>query len=360
MAVHFWHRYNNFFQYISLVLSIHRTKILANYRENHITQLYQPSLAVPWIHSLFKLGGTNNNARSAMAKPSTFGNKLYLKLRRRLRLTRIPQSQHKQQALTLLYSLGKYNYRRYSTMKKLMQQNAHGHIVYALLRQSQYLDEPLRSVASLALKKILEKRKLPFPRPPLALALPFLSNPSFKTDIKRFLFRHICRSDHIPYHAPPSHIIEAKHRSLDSSLRNYRRNMILWTMKPPTTCNCKNILKEGPDIAQEGGHIAAPLSDLFPATSVLHAIANASAKESYYPSKQNYLDDLKKRILNWTVHHKMPAVGDLDLSKLMETQWLLHCQTLHTTNKHHFKDIVKLRTQAKMSLYIVRTMVPIN
>ena len=59
--------------------------------------------------------------------------------------------------------------------------------------------------------------------------------------------------------------------------------MILWTMKPPTDCSCAAILSNKPSISQAGGHLAAPLSELFPTSSVLHKIANASAKDSYFP-----------------------------------------------------------------------------
>ena len=343
MAVHFWHKFQCFFQYVPVVLSSHPSKEIANYQENYLTKHFQPSLAVPWIHSHFKLGKQTSPTHSTCMQFHSFGNKLYQKVRKKLQVGRKDAYHTKSQALTELYALGKFTFARFATMKRLIHYSTPGRHVYALLRHAQYLDEPRRSIVKQALKKILQKKKLPVPRPPLAIAVPFLASADFKSDLKKLISRWVLQSQFIPYHAPPCKPLESKHHSLDSSLHNWKRNMKQWTISPPKVCQCAQLTKRFPHVLQRKGHVATPLQDIFQEGTELHKIATACAKDTYFPSKEKFFMDLRMRLDKWALYHKLDRLGDTEFENFKQRQWKLHVQALQDKTKHHFKNIAAVR-----------------
>ena len=103
----------------------------------------------------------------------------------------------------------------------------------------------LKGKAQAALKRILKRRKLVFPRSPFPLVLPFLSNSSFHTEIVAKLKQQVSNCSHMfpPGYLPSTKLIPAAHPSLGKALFNRNKWHKSFIEQNPT-CNCAQLRQQ--------------------------------------------------------------------------------------------------------------------
>ena len=217
--------------------------------DSTLIQKWNPTLNYPFIlkKRITKLGPDySRSVRQIASSYSAPGNRLHRKLRARL---------HKMGALSLyssekqevhsswmiLTTLAEKSLASFNMQRSLRSCSYSVPHIYALLRLSNNLEEPPKSLVQSILSRILTfKEVLPHRKQDPSRYLSCLTTisgtpprsglqaKSSLIPVKDFL---------IPFHLPPCHVVSAAHSSLGTILTNHHAMMALFSWDPPPPCN---------------------------------------------------------------------------------------------------------------------------
>ena len=251
------------------------------------------------------------------------------------------------QSWTTLYHLASFNRQRFETSKHLRSGATTNWDVYALWRLAQHVEQPERSRCLSELRSILHFRNCTIPKGNKPLTLPFLSHPTFSTQVKHWLRKHIVGHKNlaIPLHLATHRPREQGHLSLNSILHNFRQwdNISLQDLPP---CNCANFLLQHPHAEHQSGHIATTL-DTLTLPSHLQHYRHCNGLSTAFPTWERYKQQITNTFFQWLKHHGMP-VQNTDhitnkLHKFLQQQWHQHKQYLATHTFFHVPEVFELK-----------------
>ena len=246
--------------------------------ESTLIQKWNPTLNYPFIlkKRITKLGPDySRSVRQIASSYSAPGNRLHRKLRARL---------HKMGALSLystekqevhsswmiLTILAEKSLASFNIQRRLRSCSYSLPHIYALLRLSNNLEEPPKSLVQSILSRILTFKgglATPKARP---IKIPLLSHNDFRNATKQWLTNKIIpvKDFLIPFHLPPCHVVSAAHSSMGTILTNRHAMMAQFSWDTPPPCNCSLFRQKHPNIGgvdhpDDGQwHVASPLDAL--------------------------------------------------------------------------------------------------
>ena len=187
--------------------------------------LWRPKLNFAFVQVFLKLAalGFRPARRQRFASFSRFGLRLWRKLRKRLFHSVQPfecalPALQRRHAWEILYDLSSFTRASFEAVKFLRSQRTVDDEVYAIVRLSLCLEEPLKIHVRNLLKRIVQHRKMTWPcHQQACLSLPFLSHGSFSSSVEHWLrplvlpFRPLL----VPLHLTSTRVREA---ALQSSM----------------------------------------------------------------------------------------------------------------------------------------------
>ena len=189
-----------------------------------------------------------------------------------------------------------------------------------------YCDKPQRlrshtvQKTNQLIRSVLRFRKLPIPVFPKPLAVPWLSHPSFHTQLRQRLRRQVATNKQFfpPLHLPNPSVVQTKSKTLGDSLFNWRTLMVQWINKPPT---CRRT--HFSDDLKHQGHVACPGQAIATADNLFSLFAEP-CNTAYYPAKSQYSDILAVAVNKWFDRYGVQIQPEL-VKELAETLWKGHC-----------------------------------
>ena len=342
LAVRFWSRKKNFTDFCPIVYRRLETRDISLAHEAADISTFQPKLNAPFM-----------SAEQVLGKKNSFqdGISYFVPMRKLLIRVRHAKSSDLslgdrartlQKTTRILYNLGATSFRRFEQMRVLWTSTQSIVEILTLVRMCQHIDEPFRSRAQRALTTLLIRRKKKWPTKPFPLVLPFLCNVDFKKVVQDMLKSHIqLRKDQlIPLHWPPIKVLEGKHQQLGDALYNWRKWQREFIIEPPQDCCCQSLLLSYPDAPAINGHVVGPGSE-FPFPETLLSVLRASAKDSYYPAKKQYIASLQDIFQKWCRRNN--NVPLLTAATLANKIWPAHLKALALRTVYTFADVVKVR-----------------
>ena len=129
----------------------------------------------------------------------------------------------KQQAWSLLYDLASLTIASFEAAKTVRSAKVSALELYALFRMAKIMEQPYRSRVVQLLKSALKFRNCTVPRHNSSVTIPFLSHPSFPSQVSSFLSHIVLRFKPIlvPFHLPSKTPRECAPSSLGSILHNH-------------------------------------------------------------------------------------------------------------------------------------------
>ena len=193
--------------------------------------------------------GLLSSVRQIASSYSAPGNRLHRKLRARL---------HKMGALSLystekqevhsswmiLTVLAEKSLASFNLQRRLRSCSYSLPHIYALIRLSNNLEEPPKSLVQSILSRILSLA------PPKAgpIKIPLLSHDDFRNATKKWLTNKVVPAKDflIPFHLPPRHVVSAAHSSMGTFLTNHHKMMAEFSWDTPPPCSCSFFSREAP------------------------------------------------------------------------------------------------------------------
>ena len=168
--------------------------------------MWQPKLNHPYIVSFLKRGalGFRPNRQVRISAFSRFGLRLLRKLRKRLHTQLQPEifQLKRRSAREILFNLTCFSRAPFEEIKRLRSDRYAPDEIYSLIRLSNSLEEPGKTRARQALQSVRKHRNMSWPRSALGLQLKFTADPSFGSEISRWIRRQVLCHKHIliPFH----------------------------------------------------------------------------------------------------------------------------------------------------------------
>ena len=346
IALRYWHHTRSYHNYIPIVIEHALSKTQALAMEANFIITYQPQLNYPFIMKFLPTSASNEfRAAQAMqhkvARHFRSGLRVFKRIQKS-RTIKLPDK-CKQQTLNDLYDLGSNTLRRFKAMRKLWSPKLLPEQFYAYVRLSGNLDAQYRPRVLLALQRVARHQQWKWPTNPFPLVVPFLAQPNFQKTLQTYLQEHIHKYHQtlIPFHWPTTTIIEGKHAQIIDALHNWRKWHREFLNGRPLACPCEDIRRNFPTAPMVDGHVAGSLSEFqFPDT--LQSLINTSAKDSYYPAKQEYTNIITQAFHKWA--QKNECTSPLP-KEFVDKVWPEHLTAIHRRGLHQFKDITQLRQQ---------------
>ena len=351
LALRWWHTNHNYQQYSTLFLLSTTNYTQAWAQEHALIQQHRSPLNFPYIQQHL-----HRTAFAFHIKPNKLHfSRTHTALRLWRRVRRATRSLHRNQtpteqqvqSWTTLYHLASFNRQRFETSKRLRSGATTNWDVYALWRLAQHVEQPERSRCLSELRNILHFRNCSTPKGNKPLTLPFLSHPTFPTQVKHWLRKHIVAHKDlaIPLHLATHRPREQAHLSLNSILHNFRQwDNILPADLPP--CNCTNFLHQHPHAEHQSGHIATTL-DTLTLPSHLQHYRHCNGLSTAFPTWARYKQQITHTFFQWLKHHGMPVQNtDHITNKLhifLQQQWHQHKQYLATHTFFHVPEVFELK-----------------
>ena len=351
LALRWWHTNHNYQQYSTLFLLSTSSYTQAWAQEHALIQQHRSPLNFPYIQQHL-----HRTAFAFHIKPNKLhfsrthtAKRLWRRVRRATRSLHRNQTPTERniQSWTTLYHLASFNRQRFDTSKHLRSGATTNWDVYALWRLAQHVEQPERSRCLSELRSILHFRNCTIPKGNKPLTLPFLSHPTFSTQVKHWLRKHIVGHKNlaIPLHLATHRPREQAHLSLNSILHNFRQwdNISLHDLPP---CNCANFLLQHPHAEHQSGHIATTLDTLTLPPHLQH-YRHCNGLSTAFPTWERYKQQITNTFFQWLKHHGMP-VQNTDhitnkLHKFLQQQWHQHKQYLATHTFFHVPEVFELK-----------------
>ena len=137
-------------------------------------------------------------------------------------------------------------------------------------------------------------------------------------------------------------MVEGSHQSVGRMLFSFQ----LWFRKfesfpKHSFCNCKDVLRQHPQLETIDGHVASPAEKLS-MSSHLRKLVGYSAKTMVFPSKQVFLRTTLKLVEKWASVHRFPAhVIGVEWERFVEEQWPTHLQA--ASHRLTFQDVCRVK-----------------
>ena len=352
LALRWWKLHDNYYNYSTIAIVHAESSIQALVKEHQLIQLWQPPLNFPHVVKLLASPSGVVKTRSAISNitHTTVGRKLCRKLRRRhaklhptghpcLHTYSVPQS------WSILINIAQRNNQSYQQLKQLRKSHYTTDNIYALYKMAATMEEPHKSSVRSKLAKCLRDRNLTVPRNNVPLCLPYLAHTGFQLQVRNWIRQQLQNNINqtIPFHLPSTQVVQQAHPTLESALMNWKTWMKTFSEDPPTTCQCKQLLLQHPNLTHKNGHIISPAGLLSLPEQLIHLLSTSSAS-CYYPAKITYFATATEQITAWLKRHGLPLHLLASWDNFLQQQWPLHLQSSAQNQAFTFNDLAQLRT----------------
>ena len=351
LALRWWLTNHNYHQYSTIFLLSTSTYTQAWAQEHALIQQHRSPLNFPYIQQHL-----HRTAFAFHIKPNKLhfsrthtAKRLWRRVRRATRSLHRNQTptERNVQSWTTLYHLASFNRQRFETSKHLRSGATTNWDVYALWRLAQHVEQPERSRCLSELRSILHFRNCTIPKGNKPLTLPFLSHPTFPTQVKHWLRKHIVGHKNlaIPLHLATHRPREQAYLTLNSILHNFRQwdNTPLQDLPP---CQCANFLLQHPHSVHHSGHIATTLDTLSLPPHLQH-YKHCNGLSTAFPTWERYKQQITTTFFQWLKHHGMPVQNTDHITNKLHTflqqQWHQHKQHLARHTFFHVPEVFQLK-----------------
>eukprot|EP00439_Symbiodinium_sp_Y106_P057401 s2246_g8.t1 len=209
--------------------------------------------------------------------------------------------------------------------------------IYALIRLSNNLEEPPKSLVQSILSRILTFKGGLTPPKATPIKIPLLSHDDFRNATTKWLTSKVVpvKAFLIPFHLPPRHVVSAAHSSMGTFLTNHHEMMAGFSWDTPPPCRCSSFREQHPNIGgvnhPEDGrwHVASPL-DAWHVSKRLRFLLGTSAKTQVYPALSSYIEETWAEVQRWARRHSVPNVNYEEWRNFVCDQWSQHAISSRT------------------------------
>ena len=233
---------------------------------------------------------------------------------------------------TIIHALGSNTKARFEQMKMLRSNDGGLTLCYALRRLANNTQEPFRTLSLNAIDTTIKWwRGKPAPRAS-ALRAPWSLSPNLPSQLKRFLraWHHQMLDHQVPCHTPSFKTVFIKHAAVLDQLCNHKQAIVDWSTSNPASCCCKSwssyksaALNPSADHWVLSGSLLH--STLPPDLAV---VAEGSLSNKVFPSKKEYLAQLKLGLETWTKQNGLPSMPASNISDFGHHLWSEHTQAI--------------------------------
>ena len=159
-------------------------------------------------------------------------------------------------------------------------------------------------------------------------------SPNLPLQLKNFLrtWHHKMLDYQVPCHTPSFKTVFIKHAAVLDQLCNHKQTIADWSTSNPPICCCKVwTTYKSAALNPTGDHwvlSGSLLHSLLP--PALAVIAEGSLSNKVFPSKKEYLTQLRSGLQSWTKRNGLPSMPTSSISELGHHLWSEHTQ--HITN----------------------------
>ena len=249
--------------------------------------------------------------------------------------------QNRLELWTIIHALGSNTKARFEQMKMLRSNDGGLTLWYALPRLANNTQEPFRTLSLNAIDATIKWwRGKPAPRVS-ALRAPWSLSPNLQSQLKKFLreWHHKMLDHQVPCHTPSFKTVFIKHAAVLDQLCNHKQAIEDWSTSNPATCCCK-------DWSTYKSAALNPSADHWVLSgSLLHSVlppdlavvAEGSLSNKVFPSKKEFLNQMKLGLKTWTKQNGLPSMPASSISDLCHHLWSEHTQHL---TKHITKSSI--------------------
>ena len=328
LSLRWWHQQDNYLSFSTIVLCVCKDKPSALVEEHCFISKWQPCLNFPFVSRFL-----HRKALGYVFKPckvrnahQNLGDRLFKKLRRRtVQFRRKPVCMQLKTAWGIISSLASLTRQSYLAAKLIRSNAVSPDEVYALFRMAGNLEEPMRSRVRTTIQSAMKFRKLSVPRSNKPFRCPFMSHPTFKTNLSRFLRNVIVKQKQfaIPFHLPTHKPMEGKHPRISDRLFNFKHWLRKFQPGQPMTCECEDLKRIHPRIHLQDGHVASSAS-LFGWPRDIATMLSFHVQSGFYESKRRMLAQYSDLYRSWLLHHGLPVTSLAEFQQFFEAEWDQH------------------------------------
>jgi hypothetical protein len=353
LALRWWKSSNSYWHFITIPLQQHDCTTSTFAHEHYLIHKFCPALNQPFITSIISHTDRllhHSTARIPNHRIGTFGFRLWKRARRLSKrstpLVSSPVAGHDDPArgFRILQMLAAHTSESFKACRLIRSSSVTPIHLYALLRQTNVIEEPYQTKVRALILSALKFRKLSIPQFNRPLVLPWLAHPAFPKQMRDWLQKqiHKNRQQFPPLHIPNPTVVQARHRTIGDSLFNWRKSLIQWSISPPT-CTCQQHTL--PDNLRFRGHIMCSGVDMAAADHRFR-ILSQPCNTAYYPSKTTYTQLALLQVSKWFKHQGLGNPPP-EFQDLIQSAWQQHVQYSKQTTSPPFrrKDIKYIQQQ---------------
>ena len=343
LSIRYWHQNQCFQQFTLLQIASCSTYKQAWTLEHLLISQWQPKLNYPFVQVFLKR--TALGFRPAKQQRHTafgkFGVRLWRKFRKRLHVSSQPLcfAVTRRHAWELLFDIASFTRASFEALKLLRSERFVDDDVYAILRLSLSLEEPLKTRVRQLLKGVVRHRLMTWPSGHSSLRIPFLAHAGFAHSLERWLSATVQRFKHVlvPFHLPSRKIRETKHQACKDLLHNVPKwdQFLQQNGTQQLPCPCAQFRDRLSPVCFVQGHVATGVEMLGAIHSELQFLGQGSANSTFFPSLQQYLRVACKGFGTWRKVHGLPLCLEDDFVEFLKQQWHLHSASVQ---QHHRLD----------------------
>ena len=312
-----------------------------------LIQEWQPRLNYPFICQFFhpkkgilKKPLLNTNAQFGLATLwRRAKHKFTPKLVRQILTS--SRFQNRLELWTIIHALGSNTKARFEQTKMLRSNDGGLTLCYALRRLANNIQEPFRTLSLNAIDASIKWwHGKPAPRAS-ALRAPWSLTPNLQQQLRKFLRQwHFQMLEHqVPCHTPSFKMVFIKHAAVLDQLCNHKKAIDDWSTSNPAICCCQHWSSyKSAALNPSDSHwvlSGSLLHSLLPPE--LAVIAEGSLSNKVFPSKQEYQNQMRLGMKNWTKRNGLPSMPHSNISDLCHHLWSEHT---HQITNHITKSSI--------------------
>ena len=336
------------------MISHHPTYRLAWIQEHALIAYFQAPLNFPYITRILQFKSTGlriQSSRKQIVPAVSLGQRLFLRLRRRLRtLGSVPDTHaFLYQAWSTIFDLASESKRSYDAARTIRSGIVHDWQVYALFRLCKHLEEPQRSKVKHIITSALKFRNLTVPQVNKPFTTPFLAHDFFSFELQLWLRNYILtyKEFAIPLHLPPQTVRESSFPTLRSFLHNHRRVEKHWDVFNISSlpCCCSQLLRlQNPSShkVRDDGHCCFSLDEMNLPQHLEH-FRNCNMNSTFFIAWKPFWERCKTEFFKWCHRHGLPTFGIQEFESFVQKQWEYHKQEIHRQRRFTFHDLQNLK-----------------
>ena len=327
LAIRWWHYHLNYHWFSTIVLTIQPSRIKTRALEHMLIARFNSTLNYPFIgkYVIQKATGFKNNV--SIKRHHYHINYIRWMTKARSRHHHNLPLCTTTQYWEILFGLASNTREQWDTQRSLRTSKFTKDEIYLLWRMHHNIEEPHQSIISGQLKSVFQFKQIHPPPKNLPIRLPPLHHTDFSKAVGKILRQHVLRNKSIlpPFHIPTCNVQDATHPKILDLIYNHKSWDFKFSFGKPSSCPCRTIRTQQPQLHTIKGHIVAPMSH-FQLPQWAKSMAAARSNSKYYISKQRYLNFSTKQMQKWCKHHNLPDQPITDQWKdMIHEQW----------NKHH-------------------------